>query len=109
MTEAIIGEGVRIDGDVFAEKDLVVAGEVSGKIRSLHLTIRTGGSIDAEVEAERVIVQGRASGAILASDKIEVEASATVIGDLSAPSVVIEEGAIVFGSVRMVVDLPDDL
>ena len=109
MTEAVIGEGVRVDGDVTAEKDLVVAGEVSGKIRSTHLTIRPGGSIEAEVEADRVIVQGRASGSIAARDKIEVKASATVNGELSAPSVVIEEGAVVRGSVRMDVDLPEDL
>ncbi len=109
MAEALIGEGVRIDGSVSADKDLIVAGEVSGKIRSASLLIRPGAKVDAEIEATRVIVQGRASGSIAAVDKIEVKSTATIAADLTASTLVIEEGAIVRGSVRMHVDLPDDL
>jgi len=94
---------------VYADKDLVISGEVSGRIRSQAILIRSGGAVDAEVEANRVIVQGRAAGSIAANEKIEVKASATVTADLSAPSIVIEEGAVVRGSVRMELDLPEDL
>jgi cytoskeletal protein CcmA (bactofilin family) len=109
VAEAVIGEGVRVQGEVSADKELIIAGEVSGRIRCQAVLIRAGGAVEAEVEANRVTVQGRAGGSIAANEKIEVKASATVTADLSAPSIVIEEGAVVRGSVRMALDLPEDL
>jgi cytoskeletal protein CcmA (bactofilin family) len=109
VAEAVIGEGVRVQGEVTADKELVIAGEVSGRIRGAAILIRSGGAVDAEIEANRVTVQGRAAGSIAALEKIEVKASATVTAELSAPSIVIEEGAVIRGSVRMELDLPEDL
>ncbi len=105
----MIGEGVRVNGEVSAEKELSIAGEVHGRIRSPHVVIRGGGAVDAEVEADRVMVHGRAAGVISATDRIEVKGTAIVTADLSAPSVVIEEGAVVRGSVRMDLGLPPDV
>lgn len=88
----------------------MIAGEVRGRIRiPQHLTIRTSGSVDAEVEAGRVTVQGRASGTIAASERVDVKQAAVVLAEVRSPSVVVEEGAVFSGTVRMELDLPEDL
>lgn len=65
--------------------------------------------MDAEVEAARVTVQGRASGSIAASERVEVKQAAVVTAEVRAPAVVVEEGAVFSGTVRMDLDLPEDL
>jgi cytoskeletal protein CcmA (bactofilin family) len=107
MADPIIGEGIRIEGEVSADRDLSIAGVVRGRVRvDHHLTIRAGGEVDAEVEAKRVTVLGAASGSITA-DRVDVKSSAMVSGDVRTPSLAIEEGARFVGSVHMELELPE--
>ncbi len=104
-----IGKGLEIRGEVTGDGALLVEGKVDGKIQLDRLTVKEGGVVEAEVEVKTAVIFGRASGNIAATDSIEVKASATVLGDVRAPSVTIEEGAVFRGNVHMDVDLPEDL
>lgn len=105
----VIGKGIRVKGEVTGEGSLLVEGEVEGRVALDRLTVQTGGVVNADIEVDSAVIYGEASGNISANDKVEVKASATVRGDLRAPSIVIEEGAEFKGSVHMDVPLPDDL
>jgi cytoskeletal protein CcmA (bactofilin family) len=99
---AKIGQSIRIKGEVQAGEPLIVAGQVDGtvEVNGHPLTIDTGGAIEATVSADTIIVSGRASGLLTATAKIVIENSATVNGDVAAPSVSLAEGAVVNGRIE---------
>lgn len=98
-----IGKSVSIQGDLTGSEDIVVEGNVSGKIDlpNNELTIGTDGSVDAEVHAKSIVVVGRVKGNVAGSERIEIQDSGIVDGDVSAPRLVVAEGAIVNGSIQM--------
>lgn len=105
----IIGRGIRIKGDVSGAGSLIIEGEVEGRVQLNQLTVHQAGVINAEVEVDEATIHGRAAGNIDASQRVEVKSSATVLAEIRAPSIVIEEGAVLRGSVQMDTGIPDDL
>ena len=57
--------------------------------------------VTAQVKASSIIVAGRLSGEISASERIELRPSARVSGNLTAPKLVVHEGAIFEGNCAM--------
>jgi len=100
---ANIGKSISIKGDLTGNEDLVVEGKVEGKIDlpSNQLTIGANGTARAEVKAKSVVIVGRVSGNVSATERIEIQATGIVEGDVSAPRLIVAEGAVVNGSVSM--------
>src|SRR5512144_85288 len=69
-----IGKSVIIKGELTGSEDLMIEGQVDGKIelRQNILTIGPNGKIKAEVFAKAIIVQGSVHGNITASEKIDI-------------------------------------
>ena len=65
------------------------------------MTIGKEARIDGDIRAKRIDVYGTVCGAIAASERIEIAASASVTGSLSADYVVVDEGALVNGHIDM--------
>ncbi len=100
---ATIPASLHIVGEVHSEEDLRIDGEVRGNIHMPDATLTVGqhSRIDGDIRAKRIHVQGTVGGAIAASERIELAASASVTGNLSADHVVVAEGAFVSGHVDM--------
>ena len=98
-----IGRQLIISGEIDCEHDLEVEGKVEGRItvRGATLTIAEVADIDADLRAPHIIVLGTVRGAISASERIELAASAVVDGSLSAGKISIAEGAHFNGSLDM--------
>ena len=99
MDIAQIGPSIRITGQVFADEPLTIAGYVSGSIDvSGHPVIVTdSGDIAADIIAHTIVVGGTVNGNLLANARIVVNKTATIAGDLSAPSVSVDDGALLQG------------
>lgn len=107
---AVIGKGITISGDLVGDGDIVVEGTVDGRVElTSDLRVAHGATVRADIRARTVTVAGSVTGKITASEAIALVATAEVAGDLSAPSIAIEEGAQLTGGVDMPLDLPDDL
>ena len=100
---ARIGESVVIKGEVSGNEDLIIEGQVEGTIalREHVLTIGPKGGIKAQVFARSVIVAGKVTGDITATDTVNIQEHGTVDGDITAPRVAIGEGAHFRGSIDM--------
>jgi len=100
---ANIGKSIVIKGDLTGEEDLVIEGKVEGKIHlpNHRLTIGQGGNVQAEVHAKSVVVIGRVAGNVSAGERLEVQASGIVDGDVRAPRLSVQEGAVLNGSISM--------
>ena len=100
---ANIGKSVLIKGELSGSEDLTIEGQVEGKIelREHVLTVGPNGKIRAQVFAKVVIVLGKISGNIAATDKVSIRDGGSVEGDIAAPRVGIAEGARFRGSIDM--------
>ena len=96
-----VGQSVVIKGELSGKEDLIIEGQVEGKIELDDNTLTVGlhGQIRADVLAKTVIVLGTVKGNITATETINIRETATVEGELVAPRVGIAEGASVRGQI----------
>jgi cytoskeletal protein CcmA (bactofilin family) len=102
-TMANIGKSITISGDLTGEEDLVIEGKVEGKVSlpNNQLTIGADGSVKAEVAAKSVIVIGRVAGNVRGAERVEIQGTGIVEGDVAAPKLIVAEGAVLNGSISM--------
>jgi cytoskeletal protein CcmA (bactofilin family) len=98
---AWIGRGVAIEGNITSTQDLRIDGTVKGAIEvgGHTLTVGAGAAITANVVAKSVLINGSVIGNVTASERIELQATGSVQGDLTSPRVVMAEGAHVQGKI----------
>jgi cytoskeletal protein CcmA (bactofilin family) len=99
---SVLGATLRFKGDLVADEDLVVQGQVEGSIlHSRSLTIGADGGMKGDIRARRIVVEGTVVGDLYALECITVRATGKVRGSLYAPRVAIAEGAEFNGRVDM--------
>jgi cytoskeletal protein CcmA (bactofilin family) len=98
-----IGPSITIVGDVTGDEDLTILGRVEGKIDlpKHSVTIGQGGRVKADIHAKAVSVAGEVHGNLVASEQIVIRKTATMLGNLAAPRVGLEDGCCFRGSVEM--------
>lgn len=98
-----IGKSVVIKGELSGSEDLTIEGQVDGKIelRENVLTIGPNARIKAQVFAKSVVVLGKVTGNVSASEKVDIREHGSVEGDIVAPRVAIADGAYFRGSIDM--------
>ncbi len=98
----IIGPEIRVLGRVTGEEDLHVQGRIDGAIVLTEtLFVAPGGVVSAEVDALNVVVSGVIVGNVTARDCVTLHAGAKLVGDITAPRLVIADGAAFKGNVHM--------
>jgi cytoskeletal protein CcmA (bactofilin family) len=100
---ATIGRSIVIRGEVTGDEDLLVQGRVEGSIMLPQNSVIIGaeGEVKADVAARVVTVEGRVEGNVSAEEQVILRSSSVVQGDISAPRVVLEDGARFRGGVDM--------
>lgn len=98
-----IGRTISISGEVLSGEDITVEGRVDGQlmVRDAALTISEQAQLRADVRGTRVLVKGQLKGSIVATERIELAASASVEGSLSANRVVLADGSRFNGGIDM--------
>lgn len=98
-----LSQTVVLDGDFRSEEDLVIEGQLKGKIdlRDQNLVIERGGRVTADIRAKHVTVNGFLEGNIWASGRVLISKDAQMKGDIHASRISIMEGALFKGSIRM--------
>jgi cytoskeletal protein CcmA (bactofilin family) len=98
---AHIGKSVLVKGELSGSEDLYIDGQVEGTIelREHNLTVGPNGRVDANVNAKEVILLGTVKGNIRAAERVEIRKTGSLIGDLVAARVTIEDGAYFKGSI----------
>lgn len=100
---ANIGKSIAIKGDLTGQEDLVIEGKVEGKVDlpQNELTIGANGQVQADVHAKNVLVVGKVAGNVSATERVEIQSTGVVDGDVRAPRLVVQEGARLNGSIHM--------
>jgi len=96
-----------IEGDVAASEGsdannvFIIEGTVEGAVRATHVEVRRSGAVTRGIEADDVVVSGRVQGGILARNRLVLEDTADVEGDVRARRLALKEGGEVNGTILM--------
>jgi cytoskeletal protein CcmA (bactofilin family) len=102
MANTVIGSSIVIDGEVTGDEDLVVLGTVKGRVSLReNIVVEQSGVVEASVETATITVNGSITGDIRASERVELNTSCHVVGDIRAPRILIADGASFKGNVDM--------
>src|SRR5215471_5996795 len=103
LTPARLGKTVVIRGEVKGSEDLIIDGNVEGAITLAEnrLTIGPNADVRADLSAKDVLIQGKLTGNIIATGRVELRAGSAVEGDVRALRLAIEDNAVFRGSVEL--------
>jgi cytoskeletal protein CcmA (bactofilin family) len=101
-TVTLIAGACHVEGEIKGAGEVHIEGTVKGKLDcSSSVLVAEGGKVEAEVKAETITIAGKLKGDAIASQKIELTPTAEVEGDITAPRILIREGATFEGQVFM--------
>jgi cytoskeletal protein CcmA (bactofilin family) len=92
---ATIGRSLQIKGEVIGSESLYIDGKVEGAITlpDNRVTVSRDARVSANITAREVVVFGKVSGNIYASDRVDIRSEGSVTGDVTAQRITIGEGA----------------
>jgi cytoskeletal protein CcmA (bactofilin family) len=100
---AVIGPGIVIDGDISGSENLVIEGKVKGRIllASHEVTVGQSGEVNADISAKVIRVSGKIKGDLSGKEKVIISSTGNVHGNIVAPRMLLEDGAVFKGSIDM--------
>jgi cytoskeletal protein CcmA (bactofilin family) len=101
-TAAWIGQGVLVEGRITSSQDLRIDGTVEGTIEVGNHVLIVGASaaVKANLVARSILISGTVIGNVTATDRVDLQATGSVEGDISSPRLMMVDGAIVKGKVN---------
>lgn len=98
----ILGEGTVCEGTLTVPHSVRIDGSFKGKIETNEvITIGQNGVVEADIIAKSAIIGGKVIGNVIVDDRVELESKSSLIGDLKARDLIINEGAIFHGNCSM--------
>ena len=99
---AFLDEASEIEGTYTCSGMVMLDARFRGEIRATDtLVIGEQAVVHATVQAATLVVHGEVIGSVTASQRLELRATARITGDIEAPVIVMEEGAVHDGNCRM--------
>ncbi|MFZ0613341.1 MAG: polymer-forming cytoskeletal protein [Desulfobacterales bacterium] len=100
---SLVSENISIEGELIGEENILINGRVTGAIKLKgDIVVGQSGVVEADVEADTVVIQGTVKGNVTARNHLEIQATGKMIGDITARSIDIKEGSTFEGRSRMI-------
>lgn len=105
--ESIVGESLRIEGDLVISKSLRIDGCVNGNVlqandQSATVAIAPGGKVIGNISVRDVIISGHVKGNIVSTGRVELVETSVVEGDVTYGSIGIAVGARIIGQLSQI-------
>ena len=99
---SLIDSQLTVSGDIDTSGSLRIDGVLIGTIRRADtVVLGVGATMTGSVHAREVIVGGALTGNVHATDRVELQPTAIVTGDITTQVVLVQEGGVVNGRVEM--------
>lgn len=100
---ATIGSSIVIKGEIQGDEDLTVHGQVDGKIdlRKHSVTVGREGRVKADIYGRSIRIEGQVHGNLFGESEVVIHKTGQVRGNITAPSVSLENGSKFKGSIDM--------
>lgn len=103
----VVGATMRINGSLISHDELLINGQVQGKIETQgRITIGPDSKVEATIKAKEVIVAGSITGNVDAGERLLLRAGANLVGDVKTAGIVIEDGAYFKGGIDIARPVP---
>ena len=100
--DTVIGTEAYFQGTLTAKGSLRIDGRIDGSIVDAKtVTIGETGKVKGDISCEICYTRGEVRGNVVALEHFEAHSGARVDGDVRAPKVIIEEGAVFNGNCSM--------
>jgi len=98
----VIGRHTRVVGRLSGEGPVVVHGDIKGTIAIRGgLSVRGGGRIEADVQAQSVDLAGEAHGRMSVSTRVSLSATGAFEGEMDTPILDVTPGSTISGRARV--------
>jgi len=102
LLNSIIGAGTRFKGEFDLEGLLRIDGDFTGTIRTKgQIIVGLNGRARCNIYAESVVVGGMVKGNIFSTDKVIILSTGLMIGNISTPRLIVEEGVVLSGNCKI--------
>src|SRR5512135_1759320 len=99
---SIIGEGTRFKGEFDLNGLLRIDGDFTGTIRTKgKVLVGKNGRAECTLHAGTVVIGGVVRGEIFSSEKVIILSTGLMLGNITTPRLIVEEGVILNGSCRI--------
>lgn len=103
--KSLIAHGTQINGHISFSEGLRVDGIVNGNLLAAEghqsiLVISETASVEGEIRADHVIINGSVTGPIHASELLELQPKAQIRGDVHYKALEMHQGATIAGQLR---------
>jgi len=99
---SVIASGMKIVGDIESTGVVKIEGTVEGAVRGARqLLLGRQGTVHGDIRAHEVVIGGTVIGTIVADERVEIQGTSSVQGDIHTKSIVVLEGGVINGTVRM--------
>lgn len=97
-----LGERTNFEGSLSFSGTVRIDGHFKGKISSDgKLIVGESAVIESDISVSNLVVSGEIRGTIISKDRIEIYTTGKVFGDIFAPTIVVNEGAVFEGQCQM--------
>lgn len=98
---ATIGKSLQIKGELTGSESLYIDGNVEGAINmpDSRVTVGREALVSANITAREVVVLGKVSGNVYASDRVDIRSEGSLTGDVIAQRISIGDGAFFRGGI----------
>ena len=91
--DTILAEDINFSGVLSFQKPLMIKGAFQGEIKaSSDLYVGEKAVVKAKIEADTVSSKGRIEGDVVAHSRVEFFSTASMVGDLATPDLIMESG-----------------
>jgi cytoskeletal protein CcmA (bactofilin family) len=100
--DTILPEDIDFSGVLHFEKPFLIRGKLSGEISATGLlVIDEDAVVNANINALRVIIRGQVKGDITASERVELNVTGRLTGNVNTPEIAMEAGCFFNGRCTM--------
>jgi cytoskeletal protein CcmA (bactofilin family) len=99
----VIGSTMRIKGDIYAQEELYIDGDIEGSLSLQHaLTVGPQGKVRANIKARELTILGKVQGNVEVSGKLAIRGQGSLVGDVRTAGISIDDGAYFKGGIDIV-------
>ena len=96
---SLVGEGTTFNGEIELDGLLRIDGDFVGTIRTPGtVLIGKSGRVESTIEAGTIVIGRVVKGNIISNEKVVILSTGMLIGNVTAPRLIIEEGVLINGN-----------
>ena len=96
-----LDHGTKISGKLRFDGPARIDGTIDGEVDGKEITIGESAVVTAQIRADSIVVCGKVKGEITATQLIEIRSTGKIIGNITAPKLIVQDGAIFEGQCSM--------